>query len=212
MHIVSVGHDTKIFDTASRPFARQLAYAKMAGQLSMLIPTHTAFPRVATDGLLVEAVTARVAAVRFLKLLGRTFQLVARAKRTTQVVLTVQSPFELGLIGLIVSTVSRVPLEVQVHGDFYSREYWKEESRGNHSRYHLGLFVLRRADSIRVVGGRIRTSLVNRGVAADKITVLPISTSLTSFLAATPRPLWSDTKRLTIISVARFSREKNLSL
>jgi glycosyltransferase involved in cell wall biosynthesis len=142
----------------------------------------------------------------------RTLRVVSRAKSKEKVVLTVQSPFELGLIGLIVSMCSRVPLEVQVHGDFYSREYWRMESRGNRFRYQLGLFVLRRANRVRVVGERIRTSLVSRKVTRERITVLPIQTALTSFLEAAPRPLWPDTNRLTIISVARFSREKNISL
>ncbi len=212
MHVVSLGHDTKIFDSTSRPYARQVAYAKKAGQLSMLIPTQTSYPTVTTEGFVVEAVAARLALVRFLKLLRRTLRAVSCAKRNEQVVLTVQSPFELGLIGYLVAACCRVPLEVQVHGDFYSREYWRRESRGNRLRYQLGLFVLRRAERVRVVGERIRTSLVSRKVAREKITVLPIQTALTSFLEAAPRPLWPDTNRLTIISVARFSREKNLSM
>ncbi|MBP9717379.1 MAG: glycosyltransferase family 4 protein [Candidatus Pacebacteria bacterium] len=212
MHVVSLGHDTKIFDTTSRPYGRQVAYAKKAGQLSMLIPTLTSYPQVVTEGLMVEAVAANLAPLRFLKLLMRTVRVVSRAKRKEKVVLTVQSPFELGLIGLIVSKCSRVPLEVQVHGDFYSREYWRQESRGNRFRYQLGVFVLRRANRVRVVGERVRTSLVSRKVARERITVLPIQTALTAFLEASPRPLWPDTNRLTIISVARFSREKNLPL
>jgi glycosyltransferase involved in cell wall biosynthesis len=49
-------------------------------------------------------------------------------------------------------------------------------------------------------------------VSRHRLTVLPIVTSLEAFQTASPRPLWPDQNKVTIIAVARFSREKNLPL
>ncbi len=212
MQIVSFGHDEKMFDTSSRPFLRQAMYAALVSKLTIVMPTAQPHPAVYEKNVTIEAVAAHWLLVRFFAYVRRSSQVVRQQKTLGRVVVTTQNPFEFGLVGWFMKVFHRVPLEVQVHGDFYSREYWRKESFGNNIRYHLGLFVLRRADGVRVVGQRIATSLIQRGVAAAKITVLPISTSLAPFFEAAPRPLWPPTDALTIISVARFSREKNLPL
>lgn len=212
MRIVSLGHDEKMFDTASRPFHRQLLYAALVAKLTIVMPTEQARQAVQEKNVAIEAVSAKWLSVRFFVYARRCSQVVRQQKNLGRVVVTAQNPFEFGLVGWIMKVLHRVPLEVQVHGDFYSREYWRHESVGNRLRYYLGLMVLRRADGVRVVSARIEESLTARGVAVAKITVLPILSSLTPFAEAHPRPLWPDTNRLTIISVARFSREKNLPL
>ncbi len=212
MQIVSLGHDEKMFDTTSRPFLRQASYAALVAKLTIVMPTPQSRPAVHEKNVTIEAVAAKWLPVRFFVYVIRCSKVIRQQKVLGRVVVTAQNPFEFGLVGWFMKVLHRVPLEVQVHGDFYSREFWREESVGNNIRYHLGLFVLRRADGVRVVGQRIAASLTQRGVTATKITVLPISTSLAPFLTATPRPLWSSTDALTIISVARFSREKNLPL
>jgi glycosyltransferase involved in cell wall biosynthesis len=212
MHVVSLGHDTKIFDTTSRPYARQLSYAQKITMLTILIPTKESQRPVNVPGLSVVPVTAWNPLLRFWRLWRETLRQVRRSKKAGPTLLTVQSPFEFGLIGLVIRRLTGVLLEVQVHGDFYSRDYWRLESWGNRLRAGLGLFVLRRATGVRVVSERIASSLIARGVPRARITVLPIVTSLTAFQTASPRPLWPDQSKATIIAVARFSREKNLHL
>lgn len=212
MYVISLGHDKKIFDTTTRPYARQLSYAKKLTKLTILIPTKESYTQVEVPGLTVRPVIAGRPLLRFWRLFFETLRQVRQSKKAGPTLLTVQSPFEFGLIGLVVRLLTSVPLEVQVHGDFYSRDYWRMESWGNNVRARLGLFVLRRATGVRVVSKRIARSLTARGVAETRLTVLPIVTSLAAFQTASPRPLWPDQDNVTIIAVARFSREKNLPL
>ncbi len=212
MEIIALGHDQKIFDTTSRVFARQIAYAERVTKLTIIIPTKYPIAPIKQGNLMVEAAVARLPLVRFWRLLAVTSHHARQLSPDTTGLLTVQSPFEFGVIGLIVRWRTKLPLEVQVHGDFYSSSYWRSESFLNRIRGVIGLYVLRRADRVRVVSERIKRSLVSKGVAAERIVVLPINSDIAQFYTATPTPLWSADGSLTIISVGRFSREKNLPL
>lgn len=83
--------------------------------------------------------------------------------------ITTQDPFWTGLIGWCLKKKFKIKLEVQIHGDFFS-DYYKKQCL----RLCLAKFVLKRADVIRVVGERIRQSLVKLSVAESKIEVKPI--------------------------------------
>ena len=74
-------------------------------------------------------------------------------------IITVQHPFEGGLIGWFLSKIFKTGFEVQLHGDFYGNFYWRKERLLNRVRYYLGKFVLHRAKSIRVVSQRIKDSI-----------------------------------------------------
>lgn len=89
-------------------------------------------------------------------------------------IISAQDPFFTGLIGWCLKKKTGKPLEIQVHGDFYSTDYYKKSGFMNWLRYHLGKFVLRRADKIRAVGGRIKASLLKMGVSENKIVVRPV--------------------------------------
>lgn len=82
---------------------------------------------------------------------------------------TAQDPFFTGLLGWWLKKKFDLELEIQVHGDFfgdyYRRQWW---------RSGLARFIINRADKIRVVGERIRQSLLSLGVTENKITVRPI--------------------------------------
>ena len=88
-------------------------------------------------------------------------------------VISVQDPFETGLLGLVFSRIARVPLHVQVHTDFLSPAF-RKLSILNRIRVRIALYVLRRAAGIRVVSDRIRVSLMARLNLAIPVAVLPI--------------------------------------
>lgn len=212
MHVFALSHDKKLLDSQSRPFKRQVMYAERLEKLSIFIPTSAREQAIETKNLVVIAVSARLLPVRAGKLFVTLYLALKESARTEPTLLTVQSPFEFGLIGLIVAGLCRVPLEVQVHGDFYSSPYWRHEVWGNYIRFVIGLFVLRRATGVRVVSQRIKSSLIKKGISEAQITVLPIEISLTPFVTAAPQPFWNQVVGTTIISVGRFSVEKNFPL
>jgi glycosyltransferase involved in cell wall biosynthesis len=97
-------------------------------------------------------------------------------------VITAQDPFEMGIVGTVLRAMLRVPLNVQEHGDFFSAPHWRTETVMNRIRYLIGLFVLRRADSVRVVSKRIQDTLIRKGVAPEKISVLPVRTDIQKWI------------------------------
>lgn len=79
--------------------------------------------------------------------------------------ITVQDPFFIGLVGWLLQKKSKIDCEVQLHGDFLN---------GYYNKQGLAKFVLKRASKIRVVGERIRQSVLKFGVVENKIVVKPV--------------------------------------
>ena len=90
-------------------------------------------------------------------------------------VITSQSPFEPGLLGVLLKALFKVPLEVQVHSNFFSEFWLQEHFWWNRIRSLMARFVLSRADSVRVVSSVIRDELINRfKIPETKVAVIPV--------------------------------------
>ena len=89
--------------------------------------------------------------------------------------ITTQDPFFTGLIGILLKRKFKIKLEVQMHGDFFGDYYQKQWIK-----LKIAKFVLKCADVIRVVGERVKQSLLNLGISENKIIVksVPIDTEL----------------------------------
>lgn len=128
-------------------------------------------------------------------------------------VISTQDPFECALVGYLLKRATGVPLQIQEHGDFFSRPYWRQESLLNRARYLLGRFLLPRADGVRVVSERIKRALLARGVAEERITVVPVYTEVEEFETAAPDhgiEALCPEGGLLVLSMARFVPQKNL--
>lgn len=168
MRILSIGTDRNIFDNGSVARIRHEAYARLLGNLDIVVFSRRAHEvRATQDSHL--CITSTNSFSRFLYGFDAIF-VALRLSRPD--VVTVQDPFETGLVGLIISRMFRVPLHVQVHTDFTSPAFFRH-SFVNRVRYNLAWFVLRRAVRIRVVLERTKDDILARGVNAP-ITVLPI--------------------------------------
>lgn len=129
-------------------------------------------------------------------------------------VVSAQDPFESGLLAYVLSRMLGVPLHVQVHTDALSMKF------GTHSilnfiRLHISLFVLKKADGIRVVSGRIKNSIEARMKPKREITVLPIYIDTARFRDARVdydlAARFVDFKKRLVV-VARLESEKNVAL
>lgn len=123
-------------------------------------------------------------------------------------VVTAQDPFETGLVSYFLSRKLAVPFNVQEHTDVFSTEQWRTESFMNRLRYIAGIFVIKRADTVRVVSARIKAAIINKFANEAKIRYLPVAISTDNFSFS--KHQLSDT--FTYISVARFVKQKNLTL
>ena len=125
-------------------------------------------------------------------------------------IITAQDPFEAGLIGFILRLRTKVPFNVQVHADFFSHSYWRREKLLNRVRYLFGIWLLRRADSVRVVSDRIAKNILRMGVPTNHLHKLPVLINVSDFTPTTDRQFNGEI--INIISVARFVPVKNLPL
>jgi glycosyltransferase involved in cell wall biosynthesis len=142
-------------------------------------------------------------------------RIVRHSKRSSDFVITAQDPFEAGLVGYMIARRNTLPLNVQEHGDFFSTSHWRQESYMNALRAKLGKWLLRQADTVRVVSLRMLATMQRIGVPATKLRVLSVEVPLQRFLLASP----SDVARklfpadsCIILTVARLVPQKNLSL
>jgi len=78
--------------------------------------------------------------------------------------ITTQDPFFTGLVGWCLKKKFNLKLEVQMHGDFFNSYYQKQWIK-----LKIAKFVLKRADVIRVVGERVKHSLLDLGIRESKI-------------------------------------------
>jgi glycosyltransferase involved in cell wall biosynthesis len=89
--------------------------------------------------------------------------------------ITTQDPFFAGFAGCAIKKRAGLDLEVQLHGDFFGSSYYKKSGFKNLIQYFLAkLIVLKKADKIRVVGGRVKNSLLGMGIEESKIYVKPV--------------------------------------
>jgi glycosyltransferase involved in cell wall biosynthesis len=110
----------------------------------------------------------------------------------------------------------KIPLQIQIHTDIFSPWYrrgsWKERVR-----FWLSLFLIPRADCLRVVSERIKKSIGIKFKNHNlKIAVLPIFTDINKFLNATPNSKTEERFKdysFKMISVGRLvDKEKNFSM
>jgi glycogen synthase len=213
MKVVSIGGDESVLVEGSPSSRRMRAYADHLEELHIVVAARAGQGLRRDGSLTVYAASAPGRLGRRLKALGVAAE-VCRAALPD--VITTQNADDFGLIGWRLSRMFGVPLQVQVHTDVLSPHYrnasWKERVR-----YLCARFVLPKADCIRVVSRRVAESITRElRIPADRVTVLPIQTDVSSFRTA-PRDPATDERfgghPFRVVSVGRMvDREKNFSL
>ena len=119
------------------------------------------------------------------------------------------------MIGYLLKKKFRIHLTVQEHGDVFSLPYWRQETFLNQIRYRIGIFVLKRADVVRVVANRIEDTLLGLGVKKESIRKLPVAIDVSAFESVQPnakvKELFSEDSFI-FLTVARFVKQKNFPL
>lgn len=158
--------DKKILEKESGVAKRMLAIADVHHELLILIPSETQ-KTVRLDDRVTAIGTGGSKVSQFVRLLrrGKTF-LAARPEAS----ITCQDPFFTGLAGWILAVFFGSPLEIQVHGDFFGSPYYRK-SIGWKAKLLLGEFLLRRANTIRVVSQRVAETVDHFG---DAIRIDPV--------------------------------------
>ncbi len=127
-----------------------------------------------------------------------------------------QDPFLSGLIGWLIKKKFKVKLLIHFHGDFWANKNWLKENFYNHILLVLSRFLVKQADSLRVVSLGIKNKLLQAGVPAEKIYVIPTAVDLEKFYLRADaevgqlKKLWGEDNKI-ILFVGRLEQEKNLN-
>lgn len=95
--------------------------------------------------------------------------------------LTTEDPFTTGLVGWILKKRFRLPLNIQIHNDFFDNPYWIDLRFINRLFNKLGKFILKHADTIRVGTEYEKNKLCKMGLSAEKIRVIPVYADVEKF-------------------------------
>lgn len=119
-------------------------------------------------------------------------------------VVTAQDPFWLGVIARHIAKKTGAQLQIQIHTDLAAQPSWKRILAG---------FQLRRADSVRVVSGRIKQELEPMRLRA-RIIVLPVFIDKEAIRLALPADLktaFPQFEKIVLVA-SRLEPEKNVAL
>jgi glycosyltransferase involved in cell wall biosynthesis len=197
MQVLSIGSDRNILDRSSIAYARQKAYAEALGALTSIVFATGQHDEI-RDGALHVIPTNSWSRFSY----GWSAWRIARRVPRPDVV-SVQDPFETGLVGFVIARRFGVPLHAQLHTDPYAPGFARSVS--NRIRRWIAPFVLRRTARVRTVSETIAERLDACGIATPA-TVLPIfaDVSRLEIMKREKHPRW----KIDIAFVGRLEREK----
>lgn len=202
MKLLTIGSDRKLFEEGSDVSRRALEQSALLTEHAIIVFAKRSLgfaPRRLNERVLVVPTNSLS---RFLYIFDA-IRIGLREGRGAMLI-TTQDPFEAGLTGLVLSHRLRLPLLVQVHADIFSSRF-RHGSLLARVRVLLARLVLPRADYIRVVSERIRSSLTGRLRHAPPIAVLPVFSRVReSGVVGTLPPL------PFILVASRLEREKDV--
>lgn len=159
IHLVILGQDASILDESSEAAHRMRMYGESFEGISVYVfakkiqKKKNTYKNIFVSGFS-TFLEFLLACVQICK------EIQSLKKKGKIVLITTQDPFEIGLVGLLLSRITRVLLHVQVHTDISSR-YMQRESIRARAQIFIARFVLKRANRIRVVSKRIKEFCIN---------------------------------------------------
>jgi glycosyltransferase involved in cell wall biosynthesis len=129
-------------------------------------------------------------------------------------VVSAQDPFATGLVGYVLKQRFGIPLSLQFAGDMVDNPYWLHERRIYPLMNAVARWLIRRADTLRVVSVKEKQKLMGMGVPEERIWSLGWITDFSRFLnadgsAMRERYLGSGVSRLVLFA-GRLVRQKDL--
>ncbi len=128
------------------------------------------------------------------------------SRKNTYTLVCTQDVLFSGLLGAFAARLRRLPLIVQVHGDYVDNPLWIKQRKLNRLLNRTAKWVIRQATAVRVVSERLRQSYIRDfGIAPERVVSIPIGVDLSTFLAA-PEPAQREP---IIVFIGRLIEEKS---
>ncbi len=213
MKILSLGSDDQVLEPGSKTAKRIIEYGGLVKKYDVVV-----FSKKRHGQVLSEKVKAySVSGFKYFLPLSRIISLVKIYFFSKKLIgknrydlITVQDPFELSLVGWILAKKFDLKLNIQEHGDFFSEKYWRNENIINYSRYWLGKYLIKKADSVRVVSDKIRRTLISIGIQEERIVEVPVFTDSEKVITRSDKGV--NDKSFVFLWLGRFVKQKNLTL
>ena len=207
MKVISISTDRNIFNASSPVSQRMKDYGSVFGELHIIIfslKKHGYKKMQVASNVWAYPTNSRWKIFYPLRALFVAIRICGRTP-AKDIVVSTQDPFDTGVVGVLIKFIKKARLNVQVHTDMYS-QFFAKESFLNKIRVFVASGVFKRADSVRVVSKKIRESLVDRAVAKEKISILPIYVDKENYDG------FQDVARKdrVLLAVSRLTPEKNL--
>lgn len=216
--VITVGYGRHFFSKGNLERNRMLNCAKETESLDVIIFTFAkdGFSKdEAGEGLVFHPTNSSSKVTAVWDAFKIASSIIKKETNKEEVIVSTQDPFEAGLVGYLLKKKFKVHFSVQEHADAFSESYWSRESFLNQIRFRLGGWIIKKADTVRVVADRIAKTLVEKGVSKERIKKLAVAIDVESFASAEPS---STVKQIfpgdsfVFLWVGRFVDQKNLPL
>ncbi|QQR50451.1 glycosyltransferase family 4 protein [Candidatus Nomurabacteria bacterium] len=213
MKIISLGVEEGLFDESSKVRERILSYGKLFDEYHIIAFTKTKREKSQIANVSIYPIFAKNK-VRALLEAYRQIKNIIQDKPKRDTVITSQDPFEIGFLAYFVAKRFAVPLQLQIHINFFTPEF-KQESIRHVWQARIANYILPKATGIRSVSEQITKYLVTQlAISPEKITTLPIATDIGYFseVMQLPRPKEIPEKAKVVLMASRFEKQKNIPL
>ncbi|OHA92929.1 MAG: hypothetical protein A3H52_02895 [Candidatus Zambryskibacteria bacterium RIFCSPLOWO2_02_FULL_39_26] len=222
MKVLSISTDRKLFEDGSTVLSRSLEYAKKMDELHIVVFTTSQKSK---------AESKKVGSNLFLyptNSISKLFYIFDAIKIGSQIignwklkignlsdaVLSTQDPFETGFVGTRLKKRFGLPLQIQIHTDFFSSHF--KNSILNLARIFLSKIVIAKADGIRVVADFLKESLVKHFPKTKNIIeILPVFVDIEKISNTLPkRGLNQEFPKFKfiILMASRLAKEKRIDI
>ncbi|MFN0071078.1 MAG: glycosyltransferase [Chloroflexota bacterium] len=217
VRLLAIGTDVALAQPAAVAFGdahqRQLKYASILERYDMVVRTMggTRSSITAAQNFAIHTSASRSRGLFPLDAaqLGVTL---GRVSRST--VVSTEDPFLCGLAGFVIARRLGLPLSLQFAGDMINNEVWMAERPLNRWLNPLGTWLIRQAQTFRVVSTREREKLIGLGVNPTHVWNIGWITDFTRFLKADGsdvRKQWlGDRYTQLIVFMGRLVPQKDL--
>lgn len=134
-------------------------------------------------------------------------EILKQSKRDGMEVISSQDPFFIGFAGLVAARIVGAKFQAQLHTDCFSAQYYFESPR-RFVEMLIARVCIAAADSVRTVSQR--TASYVKSMTSRPVAVVPIRVMEPEHVLELPHGMRSE--RFTVLSVARFTKEKQLEI
>ncbi len=217
MKVLSIGMDRKLFEPESAVFSRSLEYAKKMEELHIVVFStkghHLKDTHLGNLHLYPTNSLSRLHYIFDAIKIGRII-IIKNKLDPKDSVLSTQDPFETGYVGYKLKKKFNLPLQVQIHTDFFAAHF--KNSFLNIIRIFLAKIVLPNADGIRVVSEFLKDEILSKypNIKAE-IKVLPIFIDINNIINFQPKKDLSHDFpqfKFIILMASRLTSEKRIDI